>query len=208
MAILVDRVNQVLSNYIADGKAFTIYEVTKAVKADGGSFVSHSNDVKPIVESFFENFADLVDYDTTHVKFTPENSTTPVEARVFYPLDDYDVLDEYVESLNGGNKKTQPKSNIVPINNNVTSASKPAPIKVNVRHDGSIEIPKKVVETIGIGSDFSIKYHPNSITVEVTTKQITTRKLIYGTRIKLGDHLNSATHAFIHVVSNGFFITV
>jgi hypothetical protein len=24
----------------------------------------------------------------------------------------------------------------------------------------------------------------------------------------LGDHLNSATHAFIHVVSNGFFITV
>jgi acyl carrier protein len=95
MTDLVTRVSTVIANLVKDEEAFTILDVSEAVKRDGGPFVRH-REVQPVARPILDSllgFLSNVDttYDFTDITVNTERGVA--DARLYHPSwydpDDY-----------------------------------------------------------------------------------------------------------------------
>lgn len=160
---LESRTEAIIDSFITQGKAFTILDVSNAVKLDGNGWVNHS-----VVKDVAIAYATIVLSSPNHKycasTIKVNTARGEAEAELYHR-----VNDDITKYLNRSQSVTPPppkpvaKAKALPLNHPSLTARQ---LKDgNARKDGYIEIPKEIWTAAGFkpGKEFIMVIHPGSI---------------------------------------------
>lgn len=173
---LAARVSHVLTQFMSNEDAFTLLDVSEAVKADGGDFATHE-EIKDIAKPFLLNLIDtrIADnYERSEIEVQTKNG--PRTALLFHPH--YFVPSTYVTrsksasapSCCGGggcaNRTAPVVTAYLPVPVAQLAPNQKASVVRAPRYDGKVEVPRSVLVDAGLAdAEVAVQIHPNSMTI-------------------------------------------
>lgn len=185
---LTSRIMLAIQTAVTKADLFTILDISEAVKADGGPFVRHREVheiARPILDALVgSNTAIYSQYLFEDIDVNTKDGVKG--ARLYYPK--HKDPNSYVARAKAASAPKVATKVVAPV---ATPVKMQAPKKGGpklhvevdyVRHDGSVEIPIKIINASGLsGKTVKIVNHPNSISIKFDPTS--TRVLKQGFRI-------------------------
>lgn len=187
---LTERVTKVLNTFIENEDQFTALDVSNAVKVDGGQFFTH-DEINEIIKPIMELILDVQgEYVVDVIEVSTKNG--PAKARLYSPWaklpSDYNKTKSVaISPIAKAVPTVQPSAKVTGLISNTIPAfcqKASSHVKVKVRKDGAIELPKQFLEQEGfLASYASLNIHPNSISLDFSTP-VSNIFVDVGTRIR------------------------